>query len=78
MKNKLLNWQSWNADVAALLLRLIFGGLFVQYGVRKILAFDEILPMFTDYLGIGSKLSFLLVIFALTYWQWMGYMTRAA
>ncbi|MBI5915621.1 MAG: DoxX family protein [Bacteroidetes bacterium] len=64
MKSKLLNWQSWDANLAALLLRLIFGGLFVQYGLRKILAFDEILPMFQDYLGIGSKLSCVLVIFA--------------
>jgi putative oxidoreductase len=64
MKNKLLHWQILNADIAALLLRLTFGGLFVQYGWRKIINFEEIRPMFIDYLGIGFELSMALLIFA--------------
>ena len=61
---KILSYQSPNTDLAALLLRLIFGGLFVRYGYNKVVAYDQILPMFQDLIGIGSKLSFNLTIFA--------------
>lgn len=64
MKNKLLNPQSLNTDVATLFLRLIFGGLFVYYGYQKVVAFNDISPNFPDLIGIGGKLSFILVIFA--------------
>jgi len=62
--NKILSYQPFNTDIAALLLRLIFGGLFVRYGYMKISAYDQILPMFGDIIGIGAKLSFNLVILA--------------
>lgn len=61
---KLFNPTSLNTDVAALLLRIIFGGMFVYYGYGKIQNYDTILPMFGDIIGIGPKLSFNLVIFA--------------
>jgi len=64
MKNQLLNYPSLNTDVASLLLRLLFGGLFTYYGYLKLDSYNEILPMFGDIIGIGSKLSFNLVIFA--------------
>lgn len=64
MKTKLLGYQALNTDLAALLLRLIFGGLFIRYGYMKLVGYDEILPMFGDIIGIGSKLSLILVIFA--------------
>ncbi len=64
MKFKLLNQQSLNTDLAALLLRLIIGGLFVYYGYTKFASYDQILPMFQDVIGIGARLSFNLVIFA--------------
>jgi putative oxidoreductase len=64
MKNKLITTYSLNTDLAALLLRLIFGGLFIYYGWMKIDAYNQILPVFGDIIGIGSKLSFNLVIFA--------------
>jgi putative oxidoreductase len=64
MKNRILHYHPLNADVAALLLRLIFGGLFIYYGWMKISNYQQILPMFGDIIGIGSKLSFNLVIFA--------------
>ncbi len=64
MTNRLLSYGSLNTDIAALLLRLIFGGLFVYYGYNKIVSYDQILPMFGDIIGIGSTLSFNLVIFA--------------
>src|SRR5690242_18252364 len=61
---KLLQTRSLNTDLAALLLRLIFGGLFVRHGYTKLASYDQILPMFGDIIGIGAKLSFNLVIFA--------------
>ena len=64
MKNKILNYQSLNTDIASLLIRLIFGGLFVYHGYTLIRSYDEILPMFKDIIGIGPKLSFNLLIFA--------------
>ena len=81
MKNKLLSSQSLNTDLATLLLRLIFGGLFVYYGYFKIASYNQILPMFGDIIGIGSKLSFNLVIFAeliCGFLVLIGFMTRIA
>ena len=62
--NKILSYRVLDADIAALLLRLIMGGLFIRYGFNKFIGYDQILPMFGDIIGIGSKLSFNLVIFA--------------
>lgn len=64
MKNTILDSRSLNTDFASLLLRLIFGSLFIFHGYNKIEAYNEILPMFPDLIGLGSKLSFILVIFA--------------
>lgn len=61
---KLLSISSLNTDIATLMLRLIFGGLFIYHGFSKILAYNDILPKFGDIIGIGSTLSFNLVIFA--------------
>ncbi|MDF3077781.1 MAG: hypothetical protein K0S09_1670 [Sphingobacteriaceae bacterium] len=64
MKPSIFSPYPLNTDLAALLLRLAFGGLFVYHGYSKFAAYDQILPMFGDLIGIGSKLSFNLVIFA--------------
>ncbi|HCN84774.1 MAG TPA: DoxX family protein [Sphingobacteriaceae bacterium] len=64
MQNRLTSLQPFNTDIAALLLRLIFGGLFIYHGYTKLIAFDQILPMFQDFLGIGAKLSFILLLCA--------------
>jgi putative oxidoreductase len=64
MTNRILSPRSLNTDLAALVLRLVFGGLFIYYGWMKLSNYDQILPMFGDIIGIGSKLSFNLVIFA--------------
>lgn len=61
---KLFNPRSLNTNVAALLLRIVFGGMFVHYGYGKLVNYDAILPVFGDIIGIGSQLSFNLVIFA--------------
>lgn len=61
---KFIDYRSLNTDVATLLLRLIFGGLFIRYGYMKLMSYNDILPMFGDIIGIGSELSLILVIFA--------------
>ena len=61
---RVLSLQPLHTDLATLLLRLLLGGLFVRYGYMKASAYNEILPLFQDVIGIGSKLSFDLVIFA--------------
>lgn len=61
---RIFSYKSFNTDIAALLLRLIFGGLFIRYGYMKLASYDEILPMFGDIIGIGAQLSFNLLIFA--------------
>lgn len=81
MNNKILNYQSLNTDVAALLLRLIFGGLFVYHGYPKLTSFNEMLPQFPDIIGIGAKLSLILVIFAEFFCGLLvivGFLTRLA
>lgn len=62
--NTLLRAQSLSTDLATLLLRLTFGGMFIRYGYTKLSAFDEMVTMFPDLIGIGAKLSLVLVIFA--------------
>jgi putative oxidoreductase len=61
---QIFNTQPLNNDLASLLLRLTFGGLFVYFGYNKLVNYDQYLPMFGDIIGIGSRLSFNLVIFA--------------
>jgi putative oxidoreductase len=64
MNNRLISYQSLNTNIAILLLRIIFGGLMFRYGYMKVVSYNQILPIFGDIIGIGSKLSFHLVIFA--------------
>ena len=76
---QLLNYRALNSNVAALLLRLMFGALFVRYGYMKFSSYDVILPMFQDVIGIGAKLSFNLVIFAelvCGFFVLIGFLTR--
>ncbi|RAW02949.1 DoxX family protein [Pseudochryseolinea flava] len=61
---KLLQSASLDTDAATLLLRLLFGILFVRYGYNKLIAYDMYVANFPDLIGIGGKLSFHLVIFA--------------
>lgn len=76
---KLFNPASLNTDVAALFVRLIYGGFFIHYGYGKLMNYDTILPMFGDIIGIGSQLSFNLVIFAELFcgiFLVLGFLTR--
>lgn len=79
MRNNILDYHSLHTDLASLLLRLIVGGLFIYHGYGKIAQYNEILPMFGDIIGIGSKLSFNLVIFAEFFcgiFVLLGFLTR--
>lgn len=64
MKNKILSAQSLHTDLGILLLRLVFGGLFIYIGYGKIEHYQQYLPLFKDYTGLGVKTSYNLVIFA--------------
>lgn len=64
MKNYIFSYRTLHADAAALLLRLIFGGMFVYFGYGKIENYDTYIAMFGDPIGIGTRLSYNLVIFA--------------
>ncbi|HVE60828.1 MAG TPA: DoxX family protein, partial [Chitinophagaceae bacterium] len=80
MRNKIFSYQSLHTDLAALLLRIIVGGLFfAHHGYQKISNYDKILPMMQDIIGIGAKLSFNLVIFAeffCAFFVLVGFLTR--
>ena len=76
---RLFSYTALNMDIAALLLRLIFGGLFVRYGYMKLASYNEYLPMSQDLIGIGAKFSFDLVIFAelfCGFFVLIGFLTR--
>lgn len=64
MRNTLLKTQPLSTDLAALLLRLIFGGLFIYHGWQKLSNYELMLTMFQDIIGIGIKPTLILVIFA--------------
>ena len=62
MSKKFFGSSSLNTDLATLILRLLFGSLFMYFGYLKIKGYDMYMPMFKDYIGIGAKLSYNLVI----------------
>ena len=79
MRNPILSYQSLNTDLASLLLRLTLGGLFILHGYPKLISFHDILPMFPNPIGIGAKLSLILVIFAEFFCGFLvaiGFLTR--
>lgn len=61
---KILQTRPLDTDFGILLLRMLVGGLFIYYGYFKLQGVDSFLPMFPDLIGIGSRLSYFLVIFA--------------
>jgi len=54
---------SLNTDFATLLLRLVFGGMFIYHGYPKLANYDQMVQMFGDPIGIGNELSVILTIF---------------
>jgi putative oxidoreductase len=67
MLRTLLNSATFSKDIAALILRLTFGGLLLfSHGYMKWTLFSESMDSFPDPVGLGSKFSFFAVIFAET------------
>ena len=79
MIKRILSTDPFNKDASALLLRLIFGGLFLYFGIFKLQLFDQLYHNFSDPIGIGPKLSFILVLFAevlCAFFILIGFLTR--
>ena len=51
-------------SVILLAARIVFGAMFMSHGISKWIAFSEASENFPDPIGIGSVLSFWLVVFA--------------
>ncbi|MCD8102438.1 MAG: DoxX family protein [Alistipes sp.] len=51
-------------DAGILLLRLFAGGLLIRHGIQKVENFDALSTTFADPVGMGSKLSLILIILA--------------
>jgi putative oxidoreductase len=64
MKNPFTSTHALGTDFAALLLRLIVGGLFINHGYAKLMAFDEMFATFPDVIGVGGKTTYLIAVFA--------------
>ena len=62
----LFPYKSYPASVNIMLvvLRLLFGGLLMWHGLTKIADFESLLGSFPDPLGIGTRMSLYLTIFA--------------
>lgn len=63
MINNLLQTKPFSTDLAALLLRLIFGGLFFYHGYDAVAHYQLYLSMSQPIIGLPAKLAFDLVVF---------------
>ncbi len=63
MKNKIISTHPLNTDVAALLLRLIFGGLFFYHGYDSLVHYKLYLSYSKDIIGLPASVAFNLVVF---------------
>lgn len=59
-----INYSDGAFNVAMLLLRLALGALMIPHGYSKLIHFAEQKNKFMNFLGMGSTLSFSLLIFA--------------
>ncbi len=59
-----ISYHNWAFNLAMLLLRLGMGALIIPHGYDKLVHFAEKKDSFVNFMGIGSGLSFSLVIFA--------------
>jgi putative oxidoreductase len=59
-----ISYSNWAFNIAMLLLRLGAGALIIPYGYSKLVHFAEKKDSFMNFLGLGSTLSLVLVIFA--------------
>jgi putative oxidoreductase len=58
------NYSAGAFNAAMLFLRLIFGVLMMNHGYDKLVHFTEYKAKFMNFLGLGSTVSLLLVVFA--------------
>jgi putative oxidoreductase len=58
------NYSSGMFNTALLLLRLVFGILMMKHGYEKLVHFADIKAGFMNFIGLGSTVSLLLVVFA--------------
>jgi len=61
---KLTSPLSLDTDLASLILRLVFGGMFIYHGWPKLTGYSQMVEIFGDPIGIGNELSVILVIFS--------------
>lgn len=61
---KLTRPLSLDTDLASLILRLVFGGMFIYHGWPKLTGYSQMVEIFGDPIGIGNELSVILVIFS--------------
>lgn len=61
---KLISPLSLDTDLASLILRLVFGGMFIYHGWPKLTGYSQMVEIFGDPIGIGNELSVILVIFS--------------
>lgn len=79
MANRILQYRPLSTDLAALLLRITIGGIFIYYGYMKLSGYNEMVKMMGDPIGLGPKLSLQLVIFAEFFcgaFVLLGFLTR--
>lgn len=68
-----------DTDFAILVLRIIFGGMFIFHGWPKLVNFTDMVAMFNDPIGIGNETSVALVVFAEVFcglFILLGFLTR--
>ena len=65
MNCKLFSTQTSDTKVSLfiLALRILFGGLLMNHGIQKLMAFDQLSSVFPDPVGIGTNASLILAIF---------------
>lgn len=81
MKYKILQLQPLNTDIAILLLRLIFGGLFFYHGYDSLAHYQQYLSMSKPIIGLSAKLAFNLVVYTQLICGFLvaiGFITRLA
>lgn len=61
---RLLSVFPLNTDLATLILRVMFGGMFIFHGWPKLSGYSNMAKMMGDPIGLGSELSLILVIFS--------------
>ncbi len=59
-----ISYSDWAFNLGMLLLRIGGGALMIPHGYNKLVHFSEMKNSFMNFLGLGSMLSLILVIFA--------------